>query len=770
MFHKEYRFLLGMLLAFVAAPLYAQEDILVLNPYDGSAGSFFMAQIKADTAANHGILPNRVYVLKRGGVYLNTEILNVPAGSTLRLRAEDGTGAKPVIYQYPTGTGATPQRPPGNLFVLLGSNLYMKNIVVSGYFEPVDTNLNNVQGGLVNTTQPGSSIIVDSCILTNINGQHLRTGAAAVKVQVTNSIFANMGALSTSNLGAGKGIDLREVSVDSLVLVNNTFVNYQDRVVRHYNFTNPEAGTGGLGYTLIDHNTFLNGMGFHGLLSLGNVGKKVTITNNLFLDAFACGEDTGDVTRSAEWANTGEKYPNGNYRMSWIFSAPNDTTVWQIRNNYYGISDSGQAYLNDFRLTENIQLSWHISARLGADSATAFKKVTVAMKNIPRLMTNEMRWYRSPGGGNMTKNTPSSLWHSATDDMDRRVVKYFADSMNCSFTADVNLGAAGTDSRVIGDSRWTFNGVVAPVKPVVTIAQARTDANSDMKPDRLGDTVQVFGVITTPNLSSTVTSYFIQDGTAAIDVFYNGTLDRTFKVGDSVAVTGKIAQYRGLTEITPLQPDSAYFGYLKHNASLPVAEKISLHQFVQNPEAYEARLVQIDSLYKLSGTWGSGGEITMINKAGTDTAIVYINAGTNVAGFKEPQYPINVTAVVNQYSSGSSVVTGGYELVPTDSAKIIVLSVQDRHTGIPKEFYMGPGYPNPFNPTTTIEFGLPKASNVGIYVYNVIGQRVAILQDGRMNAGNYKMIFNANRLASGVYFYVMHAGEKVFKQKLLLLK
>jgi Secretion system C-terminal sorting domain len=126
--------------------------------------------------------------------------------------------------------------------------------------------------------------------------------------------------------------------------------------------------------------------------------------------------------------------------------------------------------------------------------------------------------------------------------------------------------------------------------------------------------------------------------------------------------------------------------------------------------------------------------------------------------------------VVNQYSSGSSVLTGGYELIPVDSAKIIVVSVQDRQNGIPREFYMSPNYPNPFNPSTTIEFGLPKASQVQIVVYNVLGQRVAVLLDRSMKAGNYKMVFEAGRLASGVYFYVLRAGEKVFKQKMLLLK
>ncbi len=477
MFVKNFCSFFFLTFFFASVISYGQENVKALNPYDGTTNSYIMAQIKADTAANHGILPNRVYELQRDGLYLNIEVFNVPAGSTMRLRAASGTGKRPVIYQYPTGTGATPSRPPGNIFVLLGGNLEMKNIVISGYFEPVDTNFNNVQGGLVNTTQPGSSIIVDSCILTNINGQHLRTGSASIKVQVTNSIFANMGALSTSNLGAGKAIDLREVSCDSLILTNNTFVNYQDRIVRHYNYSNPEAGTGGLNYALIDHNTFINGMGFHGLLSLGNVGSKIIISNNLFHDAFACGEDTGDVTRSAEWANTGEKYPNGNNRMSWIFSAPNDTTSWVIKNNYVSISDSGLAYLNDFKLTCINPLSWHINKRIAADSLTAFKYEKITFQNIPRLMTNEMRWYRDPNGGNMLKNTPSSLWHSKTDDMDRRVFRYFADTMSAKYSTSLSAYTGADKGLPVGDLNWW--GLVTSVGSSINnrVSEYRLDQN-----------------------------------------------------------------------------------------------------------------------------------------------------------------------------------------------------------------------------------------------------------------------------------------------------
>ena len=239
--------------------------------------------------------------------------MSIYGDDVLRLRSSNDQ--KPIIYFYPTGTGGTPQNPPGNFIRLYGADLEISGIAVSGFFEPIDSNFNNVQGNMFRNDNEGSNFTFDNCIFSNINGQILRCEGSTGTIKITNCIFTNLGALSTSNFGAGKGIDLRAVSVDSLILVNNTWTNYQDRVVRHYNFSNPLAGTGNIKYTKIDHNTMYNGMGFHGLLSLGNVGNRVIITNNLFKDAFAAGEDSTDATRTAEWANTGEKYPNGLNRM-----------------------------------------------------------------------------------------------------------------------------------------------------------------------------------------------------------------------------------------------------------------------------------------------------------------------------------------------------------------------------------------------------------------------------------------------------------------------
>jgi hypothetical protein len=401
-------------------------------------------------------LTNRIYELARDQYFLANAIFTVPAGDTLHLRAADGSGKKPVIYLWETGTGSSPTRPPGNFVVLNAGNLIMENICVAGFYEPEPDRLDGVQGGLINTTAAGASIILDGVVLSNINGQHVRTGQNTVKVKVTNSIFANMGALTTSNLGAGKGFDLREAACDSFIVVNNTFVNFQDRAIRHYNYSNPTAGTGEIKYGRIEHNTFVNGMGFHGLFSLGNVGPDIIIKNNLFMDAFALGEDSTDATRAAEWANTGEIYPNGRNRITWIFTAPNETTNWTVSHNYYCISDSGQAFLDDFNFPVGSPLSWHINSRLGADSVNAFTEVSdLVLANIPKLMTNMMRWYEADSiDGGAGKKKDQTNFVKAQHDYDRRLIQYYRDTLDCSYPTTSAAYTAADGGFPVGDLNW----------------------------------------------------------------------------------------------------------------------------------------------------------------------------------------------------------------------------------------------------------------------------------------------------------------------------
>jgi xylan 1,4-beta-xylosidase len=89
---------------------------------------------------------------------------------------------------------------------------------------------------------------------------------------------------------------------------------------------------------------------------------------------------------------------------------------------------------------------------------------------------------------------------------------------------------------------------------------------------------------------------------------------------------------------------------------------------------------------------------------------------------------------------------------------------------LPRRFELKQNFPNPFNPTTMIDYQLPKNSNVTLKVYDVLGREVSTLVNQKQGAGVYNVAFNANNLPSGVYFYRVTAGSFSDTKKLLLLK
>ena len=94
----------------------------------------------------------------------------------------------------------------------------------------------------------------------------------------------------------------------------------------------------------------------------------------------------------------------------------------------------------------------------------------------------------------------------------------------------------------------------------------------------------------------------------------------------------------------------------------------------------------------------------------------------------------------------------------------------DVQQDVPDTFQLGQNYPNPFNPTTMINYALPEAGHVTIKVYNMLGQEMATLVDGVMDAGQHNVSFDATDLSAGVYLYVMESGSFAQTNRMTLLK
>lgn len=111
------------------------------------------------------------------------------------------------------------------------------------------------------------------------------------------------------------------------------------------------------------------------------------------------------------------------------------------------------------------------------------------------------------------------------------------------------------------------------------------------------------------------------------------------------------------------------------------------------------------------------------------------------------------------------------ETKETTSLKKIPVSNEPEPSEIPNQITLEQNYPNPFNPTTVISYQLALNSLVRLEVFNVTGRKVAVLVNGeRKAAGTHRVTFNAENLASGVYFYRLETGGKTLTQKMVLVK
>ena len=93
-----------------------------------------------------------------------------------------------------------------------------------------------------------------------------------------------------------------------------------------------------------------------------------------------------------------------------------------------------------------------------------------------------------------------------------------------------------------------------------------------------------------------------------------------------------------------------------------------------------------------------------------------------------------------------------------------------RKSSLPEDHALLQNHPNPFNPSTQIQFALPKANHVKLELYNALGERIETLVDETRQAGYYSEHFDATGLASGLYFYRLQSGDFIDTKKLLLLK
>lgn len=99
------------------------------------------------------------------------------------------------------------------------------------------------------------------------------------------------------------------------------------------------------------------------------------------------------------------------------------------------------------------------------------------------------------------------------------------------------------------------------------------------------------------------------------------------------------------------------------------------------------------------------------------------------------------------------------------------VGIKNISSNVPDDFKLYQNYPNPFNPNTVIRFDVNKASNIKLIIYDALGKEVTSMEFGKIGVGSYEVPFNADNIASGVYFYAMYSDNiKIDVKKLSVTK
>lgn len=372
----------------------------------------------------------------------------------------------------------------------------------------------------------------------------------------------------------------------------------------------------------------------------------------------------------------------------------------------------------------------------------------------------------------------------------------------------------------------------------LTIAEMEVDANGDFVPDRLGQMVEITGVILTPNVMGFLTSHYLDDGTAGTDMFYPFQ-DTVYHVGDSITVKGVVEQIDNVTEIIPT---NGVEDIIIHKSGAEVrVQVVPVSQIKDvNGEEVEGEIVILDEYVWMvdEANWPSG--VTSIDieiTNGVDVVLMRLDDDMGLGGDPRACGKFFLTGVVSQFTSkvppddNYSVIPRGFEDIVFEDAAVItsavdqgaelliswtasprdvseaadptteyiifvfddnddtedsvgtvtadnsadysisvtnpgndayivviaftaagcglwsevfnfgfIVGVAEENT-VPRNFDISANYPNPFNPTTTIDYQVPVNAHVKIVIFNLLGQQIATLVDEDLTAGFYTTQF-----------------------------
>ncbi len=192
--------------------------------------------------------------------------------------------------------------------------------------------------------------------------------------------------------------------------------------------------------------------------------------------------------------------------------------------------------------------------------------------------------------------------------------------------------------------------------------------------------------------------------------------------------------------------------------------------------------LKIDSIgnYLNSMTTDDSGNVYVTGSTGIDINSDYYTAKYNTNGNKvwSAQYngssdsadvanDVVVDQIGNIYVTGISRGTGSFDMI---TIKYSIITNSNYNISEVIDFNLHQNFPNPFNPSTNLEFGISELGFVTLKVYNALGVEVAVLVNENKPAGNYSVQFDGANYPSGIYYYKLESGDFSEVKKMILLK